>query len=543
VSFEGVEDWLLVDAEGMRLRDRHTIETLAVPAALLMESAGRSVAGEALVLGAAARGVFVVCGSGNNGGDGLVAARHLHLLGVRTRVALLGDGERLSGDAAANLLRARAAGVAFASAEAAPRSGEVVVDAIFGTGLTRAVEGAAAEAIARIDRGRREAGCRVLSVDLPSGLCADTGQPLGACVAADVSVTLGHPKLGLALEPGRSLAGRIRVARIGIADTAPGAPAGATLWTRAGAARRLPHRASDGHKGSFGHVLVIAGSEGRAGAAALAAHGAGRAGAGLVTIACPASLSDILQLKCTEAMTAPVPETRRRALSIRAEKDLRDLAAARDVVALGPGIGGDPETVALVRALAPILERPLVLDADGLNAIAADPTLLKARRHATIVTPHPGEAARLLGLRGQEINADRVGMARALCARTGAVVVLKGAATVTAAPDGRVAVNPTGGPLLGTGGSGDVLTGVIAGFLAQGMAPFEAGALGAFVHGLAADGLADRNGPAGALAEDVAAEIPVAMGQLRRDRSQTMGGRRETADADARGLSLSFPEP
>ncbi len=538
--------WRLVDGQGMRARDHHTIETLGVSGELLMESAGRAVAGEALALGAARRGVLVVCGAGNNGGDGLVAARHLHLLGVRVRVALLGRAADLHGDAAGNLARARAVGVPFSAAEAAAGDGEIVVDAIFGTGLSRAVEGDAARAIDRIRSARRAAGARVLAVDLPSGLSADTGQALGVCVEADVTITLGLPKVGLALEPGRTLAGRIRVARIGIADDAPGAGTAALLWTRAGASAQLPPRPPAGHKGSFGHVLVVAGSEGKTGAAALAALGAGRAGAGLVTIACPSSLNDILETKCTEAMTVPVAETEGRSLAAAAEKALLALAEARDVVALGPGIGTDAETVALVRALAPALARPLVLDADGLNALASDPSRLKARRHPTIVTPHPGEAARLLGREVREINADRLGVASAVSERTGAVVVLKGAATVTAAPDGRVIVNPTGGPILASGGTGDVLTGVIAGLLAQGLPPFEAAALGAYLHGLAADRLAERLGPAGGLAEDVAAMIPVAMERLRRrraGRARRTGEGTESADGDARSLTLPFPEP
>ena len=538
--------WRLVSAEGMRLRDRHTIETLGVPGELLMESAGRAVAGEALAMGALSRGALVVCGSGNNGGDGLVAARHLHALGVRVRVALVSDTGDVRGDAAANLSRARAAGVPFAPADAAPAAGEIVVDAIFGTGLAREVAGAAARVIACIRSARSEAGCPVLAVDLPSGLCADTGQPLGACVEADVTVTLGLPKLGLALEPGRSLAGRVRVAKIGIADEAPGADTAAWVWTRAGAAAWLPSRPPAGHKGTFGHVLVVAGSEGKTGAAALAAQGAGRAGAGLVTIACPASLNDILETKCTEAMTVPVAETPGRGFAAAAEKSLLELAAARDVVALGPGIGTDPETAALVRALVPVLPRPLVLDADGLNAVAPDPALLKRRGAPTIVTPHPGEAARLLGTEVRAVNTDRVGAARAVSERTGAVVVLKGAATITAAPDGRVIVNPTGGPILGTGGSGDVLTGVVAGLLAQGLPPFEAAALGAYLHGFAADRLAERLGPAGALAEDLAETVPAAMQRLRRGRAdgaKRTGGRTERADGDSRGLSLPFPEP
>jgi NAD(P)H-hydrate epimerase len=537
--------WPLVDAEGMRRRDRHTIETLGVPGELLMEVAGRAVASEALALGAARRGALVVCGPGNNGGDGLVAARHLHLLGVRSRVVLLADEAALTGDAAANAVRARRARVSFVSPEVleAPRAGEIWIDAIFGTGLGRAPRGLLAAAIEAASRARRERGCPLLAVDLPSGLCADTGQALGACVEADRTVTLGLPKLGLLLEPGRSLAGVVRVARIGIADTVPGDPEPAACWTWSGAAQALPARPAAGHKGSFGHVLVVAGSQGKSGAAALAALGAERVGAGLVTIACAGGLHDILEVKCTEAMTVPVSDANCRSLSPEAEKQILELALARDVVALGPGLGTDPGTVALVRSLAVGLARPLVLDADALNALADDPARLKRRTLATIVTPHPGEASRLLGCESREINADRIGRARALADRTGAVVVLKGAPTVTAAPDGRVLVNTTGGPLLGTGGTGDVLTGTIAGLLAQGKPAFEAAALGAHLHGLAADLLAARTGPAGSLASEVAGTIPEAMQHLRqraaadREGEQAGGGERED------GLSLSFPGP
>ena len=270
--------WPLVGAEGMRALDRHTIEELGVPGPVLMESAGRAVA-EA-VLARRPRRVHVVCGAGNNGGDGLVAARHLHALGVEVDVALLGAPR---GDAAAQLERARAFGVAEGDGAGA----DLIVDAIFGTGLARAVEGAAARAIQAINA--REA-C-VVAVDLPSGLDADTGQVHGVAVRADETITFGLPKLGLALEPGRSLAGAVSVARIGIAERAPGVEAEAELWTRAGAAALLPERRSEGHKGSFGHVLVVAGAEGKTVAAALATRAAIRGGAGLVTLACPAGLN------------------------------------------------------------------------------------------------------------------------------------------------------------------------------------------------------------------------------------------------------------
>jgi NAD(P)H-hydrate epimerase len=527
--------WPLVGAARMRALDQHTIETLGVPGELLMESAGRAVAEAALALRAPGAPLFVLCGAGNNGGDGLVAARHLHLLGAPVRVALLTPGARLRGDAAAAWRRARDAGVAFEGARWRVPAAGVVIDALFGTGLTRDVGGPAAEAIRRLNAARGRGGAlRVLAVDLPSGLCADTGQERGACVQADATLTLGLPKLGLALEPGRSRAGRVQVARIGIADAAPGAEHDTWLWTRAGAASRLPARPAAGHKGSFGHALIVAGSEGKTGAAALAAQGAARVGAGLVTVGCPAGLNDVLEIKLTEAMTAPLPDTARRALAAAAEPAILALAAARDAVGLGPGIGRDPETLGLVRALAMGIEAPLALDADALLAFAGDLRLLAQRRAPTVLTPHPGEAAALLGTTPAEINRDRPAAARRLAAESGCVALLKGAATVAASPDGGLVVNPTGGPALASGGTGDVLLGMLTGLLAQGVPAADAAALAAFVHGAAADAWAARAGSAGLLAGDLAAGLPETLAALRG---------LPAPDGSESSLVAGFPEP
>jgi NAD(P)H-hydrate epimerase len=523
--------WPLVDAAGMRALDRHTIEGLGVPGELLMESAGRAVCEAVLALRAPGAPVLVLCGAGSNGGDGLVAARHLHALGVPVRAALV-LGERLSGDAAANLARARAAGVPLEGPDFAVPPAGVVVDALFGTGLARELEGAAVRAVERLAAAR--AACRVVAVDLPSGICADTGQVLGAAVAADVTVTLGLPKLGLALEPGRSCAGRVVVARIGIAERAPGFEPTAWLLSRAGAGAALPARPPAAHKGSFGHVLVVAGSEGKTGAAALAAEGAVRGGAGLVTIACPASLNEILEIKCTEAMTVPVAETGARAFASAAREAVLALAAERDVVALGPGVGRSEETAAFVRAVVKRVERPLVLDADALHALATEPGSLRARSAPTVLTPHPGEAARLLASSAAEVNRDRPAAARRLAEATGAVVLLKGAASLAASPEGRLHVNPTGGPALGSGGSGDVLTGLVAAFLGQGLEALEAASVAAYVHGAAADAIAARRGPAGLAAGELARELPAAMEALR-------AAARAGVPSDA--LALPFPEP
>jgi len=484
--------WPLVTAQEMRDLDRHAIETLGVPADTLMENAGRAVAEEVLRELPSGAEASIVCGRGNNGGDGLVAARHLHQRGVDVLVVLLGEVANLSADAANNLDRACDAGVPLADHEWQPPSRGVVIDAIFGTGLSRIVEGVEAEWIRRINACRANARGRVqvVSVDLPSGLCADSGALLGPCIEADVTVALGLPKVGLALEPGRSAAGRILVAGIGIGDPQANRLPRTELWTHAYAGSRLPARPESGHKGSFGHVLIVAGSEGKTGAAALAAEGAARAGAGLVTIACPAGLNDILEIKCTEAMTAPVADTPERALASSAVESIIALAATRDALGLGPGIGRSEETQARVVSLIKRLEIPLVVDADGLYPFAREPELLRERQAPTILTPHPGEASTLLGVETREVNRDRPAAARELATRLGSVVALKGAASVTAAPDGRIAINPTGGPALAAGGTGDVLLGMVTGLIAQGLDAFEATALAVFIHGTA-DLLAD----------------------------------------------------
>lgn len=538
--------WPLVGAATMRALDRHTIETIGVPGEVLMESAGRAVAEAALGERAPGGVVVVVAGAGNNAGDGLVAARHLHQLGVPVRVWATADPATLRGDAAANLARARALGVALGSEPGTlPDAGDVVVDALFGTGLARPVEGPAARAIVWIAAARAR-GAHVVAVDLPSGIDADTGQPHGSAVAADVSVSCGLPKLGLALEPGRSLAGRILVARIGIVDVAPDAAADAWLLTPEAAAAALPPRPRAGHKGTFGHVLVLAGSRGKAGAAALAARGALRAGAGLVTVACPEAEGAALQAGLPEAMTAPLAATPEGGIAAATVAAIFALAETRDVLCVGPGLGTGAETVRAVREVVAGAQQPLVLDADGLNALASEPGLLKAREAASILTPHPGEAARFVGLAAADVNRDRVGVARSIAERTRAVVALKGAATVIAAPDGRVAVNPTGGAALGTGGTGDVLCGVTAGLVAQGLPAFEATVLAAYLHGLAGDRWQALQGDAGLRASELADGIPEAWHALRESDGSSDGGAQRAGGGAGRkprcgGFLLPFP--
>jgi NAD(P)H-hydrate epimerase len=309
------------------------------------------------------------------------------------------------------------------------------------------------------------------------------------------------------------------VARVGIADALPSdsehVGASVALHSRVGIASLLPARPEDGHKGRFGHVLVVAGSEGKTGAAALAARAAMRSGAGLVTLACAAGLNDILEVKCTEAMTAPVGVAGARELGVDAADELVALARDRDVVALGPGLGTSDSTCRLVRTLCETVEAPLVIDADGLNALGRELGVLKGRRGPTVLTPHPGEAARLLGSSAKEINADRVGAARTLASGAESVVVLKGAGTVVADADGTVRVNPTGNASLGSGGTGDVLTGMVAAHLAQGLAPLDAASTAVYLHGAAADAWSEAHGEAGLGAVDLTDAIPATAMRLR----------------------------
>lgn len=530
--------WPLVGAATMRELDRHTIEGLGVSGEVLMESAGR-VSAEIVLKRLAALSpkaeVLVICGGGNNGGDGLVVARHLAQAGVPVRVCLATDPGSLGGAPARNLERAQALQIEVEGLPARLPEQGIVVDALFGTGLGRPITGELAALVGQVNRAKGER-VSVVSIDVPSGLDSDTGAALGTAIEADVTVTISLPKIGLALEPGRSLAGDIFVARVGIADEAPGVEVDGELWSHTAVARALPARPPEGHKGSFGHVLIVAGSEGKTGAAALAAAGAGRTGAGLVTVACPRGLNEILEVKCTEAMTAPLPETAGQALGMEALGAVLELAAQRDVVAIGPGMGRSEDTQALVRDLAMEVDQPLVLDADGLFALGRNLAALKTRRAPTILTPHPGEAARLLGTTPQEVNARRLAAVRQLAADAGCVVILKGAPSVAADAAGRVIVNGTGGPALATGGTGDVLTGMVAALLGQAVAPLEAAASAAHLHGLSADRLAERGSSIGLLASEIAKEIPAALADVL-DRCRGRG----PAGVLGGGLALPFP--
>lgn len=490
--------WPCPTGSEMGAIDRDAIDS-GLPARVLMETAGRGVAAAVRARHPGVRRPLVVCGPGNNGGDGYVVARVLREGDDRIEpvVLTLGERERHTDEARANLDLLAGAGVECAPLRDLkplerwiPRC-DLIVDAVFGIGLARAVEGHAADVLAALWSSELP----VVAVDLPSGLSSDTGVALGPEPRAELIVTLGLPKLGLALRPDL---GEILVADIGLPARADAAQ---VLLTDGSVRRLLPERVAGGHKGTFGHVLVVAGSPGKTGAAILATRSALRAGAGLATLAATDLLNPIYETQLVEAMTLPLGER----LDARV---LAREAATRDALVIGPGLGSDPASVDAVLGLLAALERPAVVDADALNACAGRPEALRGPG-ARIVTPHPGEAARLLG----RPVVDRVSDARELAERCGAVCVLKGARTVIAEPEsGAVRINPTGGPGLASGGTGDVLAGLIGGLLAQGLGPLDAAAAGVYLHGRAGE----LGGPVGGLAGEVAERIPEAWNQLTR---------------------------
>jgi NAD(P)H-hydrate epimerase len=507
----------LFTAAEMRELDRKAIEEVGIPSLVLMENAGRTTYQILRREFPDPSPVAVIAGRGNNGGDGSVVARYLAQAGIPVTIFLIADRNQVKGDALVNLEIAARMGLEIVEvreegdlnplAHRLPRSG-LIVDALLGTGLNSEVRGLMRLVIDEINRMRPP----VLAVDIPSGLCADTGRPLGAAVKAQVTATYGWPKIGQILPPGRDYAGRLWQVDLSIPpELAQEAPA--ELAEAAEMRSLLPPRPWGGHKGNFGHLVVIAGSEGKTGAAALAAEAAARSGAGLVTLGVPASLNDILEAKITEAMTLPLPEALgERALGMKALEPLKNFLENKTAAALGPGLGTHPETGELARNMARDLPLPMVIDADGVNALAGAAELLKAAAGPRILTPHPGEMARFLGCAAQEVQADRLGTARKAAAAAKAVVVLKGAQTLVADPMGRVSFNAAGNPALASGGTGDVLTGLIGGFLAQKLNPWDAARLGVYLHGLAADYFVSRFGPRGLIAGDLLTIFPEVLG-------------------------------
>lgn len=512
----------LVTASEMQAMDRRTIETFGLPGRLLMENAGRGAAQVLLqtFTGLTDKKVAVIAGRGNNGGDGFVIARCLFQKGVSVRVFLLAESKTVQGDAAANLKLLRPLGIpvdeipdgnAFKRYKTAMRHQDIWVDAILGTGLKSDVDGYFREIIDFINAQNKP----VFSVDIPSGLDSDTGHPRGACIRAHATATFGFAKIGHIVFPGTIYTGRLEIVDIGIPDhVAEEVGPSQYLLTTEMIQGRLAPRPPDAHKGTTGHLLVVAGSPGKTGAAAMTAMSAMRAGAGLVTLGVPASSNPVLETQVLEAMTVALPETVDGMFTESAFDKIQDLISGKRCLVFGPGVGISPEIESLLHRMLPVLSVPIVIDADGLNNLAADVNMLKTANAPIILTPHPGEMARMIGTSVRQVQADRLICAREFARKYNLHVVLKGARTVIAHPDGKVYINPTGNAGMASGGMGDVLTGVIGGLLAQGYAPEAATHMGVFLHGAAADRLAEQIGPVGFLANDVMNAIPAQIKKL-----------------------------
>ncbi|MGB7758386.1 MAG: NAD(P)H-hydrate dehydratase [Bryobacteraceae bacterium] len=497
----------VLTAAEMREVDRRTIE-MGIPGIVLMENAGLRVV-EFLAERFApleAQSVLVLCGKGNNGGDGLVIARQIHTRFPRCflTVALCADPGDLQGDALQNLTMLNACGGRIYNGIPPHAYGAtLVVDALLGTGIDGPAKGAIEKAIGEINQAFWPA--KVVAVDIPSGMSSDSGESAGEVARADYTVTFVAPKLGQVLPPNCDATGELIVRPIGtpaeLLETVK-----IELIEPAMFDGLLGRRPPDGHKGTFGHALVVAGSRGKSGAAALCGLGALHAGAGLVTVASAESAVPLIAVHAPELMTEPLAETPHGSIGLNAA--LAGAAEGKTVIAMGPGLGRQPEISILVTSLMESIEQPLVLDADALVDIGKVPRTGRVR----VLTPHPGEMARLTGKTVAEVQADRVGIARTFAEAHSVTLVLKGQRTVIAFPDGRVWINPTGTPAMGTGGTGDVLTGMIAGFLAQyPQQPDEAVAAAVYLHGLAGQIGARSLGERCLIASDLLRYLPAAM--------------------------------
>lgn len=511
----------IVTAHTMQELDRQAIETHGIPGLDLMERAGRGCAEHIM----AAYGIrqnkraVILAGRGNNGGDGYVIARYLLERGWQVQVLVLASRNEIRGDARTNLDLLSDAVLSFC-----PREGElvkkhadalgqadVVVDALLGTGLRSDLQGNYLEAVALINA----APGKVVAVDIPSGIHGTTGRILGKAVRADMTVTFGLAKLGHVLYPAADYVGRLVIVDIGIPPQLMNAAPGYDFLDERSMAPLVRRRDRQAHKGVFGHCLIVAGSTGKTGAAALAANSAVRTGAGLVTLAVPETLNPILEIKTTEAMTLPLPDAGSGFLTTQAITAIEKVLPGKSALAIGPGIDRRPAGVTVVQSLIESVALPMVIDADGLNALAEDTTVLHRSKSANIVlTPHPGEMSRLLGSVIPDVAAIRVSVAQEFARSFGVYVILKGARTIIAAPDGTAAINGSGNPGMATGGMGDVLTGIIIALLGQGYGTWDACCLGVYLHGLAGDLVAMEQGEIGMTATDLMERIPLALNRL-----------------------------
>ncbi len=507
---------LLLDAKTMQELDRQAIEDVGIPGIVLMENAGK---GCLKVLSSKfptelERGCLVVAGPGNNGGDGFVIARWLAQKGFSVKVLCLCQLEKFKSDALTNLNICRNMGIEIHECPDEPALDEraflfdtcpVIVDAIFGTGLSREVAGHFAKAISLMN----SSNSKVLSVDIASGLSSDTGSVLGCAVKADCTVTMAAAKIGHVNWPGRLYTGELHVVDIGIPSFVISKASGkAEFFQDDEFTACFKQRPADGHKGTFGHLLIIGGSRGKTGAVCLAAQAALRSGAGLVTVAAPRSSQFVIAGKLTEAMTEGLMETPVGEPSFHAVEGLSELYERKRAVCIGPGLGLSREATIFCQEVITRCPLPLVVDADGLSALSGALEVVKRSTAPRVLTPHPGEMSRLLDCTVKEVQQDRIGAARKLADETGSTVVLKGYSTIVFDPSGKFSINSSGNQGMGAGGMGDCLTGIIGALLAQGYSSWDAARIATFAHGKAADFLAKTEGPFGYIASEVAEWLP-----------------------------------
>jgi ADP-dependent NAD(P)H-hydrate dehydratase / NAD(P)H-hydrate epimerase len=511
----------VLNAAQMRDADRQTIEEIGIPSMVLMENAGRQVVAalEAAFEDLADRQVAVLCGPGNNGGDGFVVARTLHQRGTEAAVFVIGSVGTIKGDARLNVEILSRLGITVVEINdeqtwelhfSEISKCDLIVDAIFGTGLKSPLSGMLETVAADINAS----GIPVTAIDLPSGLSADRAEPIGSFIHASTTVTLASPKLPLVLPPGEAHAGNIIVADIGIPPEIIEGLGGPRLelLTRESMRELITPRQADSHKGDFGHVLIVAGSRGKTGAAHLAAQGALRSGAGLVTVATPIGAQPVLAALGAEYMTVPLDETANGQVALSALERILDFE--QDVIAVGPGLGTGPDVSALVVELIEQTDSPLVLDADALNVLAAAHHRLQGGSRPIVITPHPGEMARLVGATVEDVQSNRLDVARDFATSHQLYVVLKGYRTLIATPQGNVFINPLGNPGMATGGTGDVLTGVLSAWLAQLLDAEAACKLAVYLHALAGDLAEADEGEVGMIAGDVAGHLSDAVLEL-----------------------------
>ena len=498
--------------------DSYAINKMNIPGVILMENAGRGIADIARRLLQQPQGklVYIFCGPGNNGGDGYVVARHLLNHGARVRTFVLAAADKIKGDALVNLQILQNIGQQpeFIQEAVRPReTPDLVIDAMLGTGVKGALKGLYAQTADIIN----SLDCPVLAVDIPSGVNADTGHVAGPAVRADVTATMAAPKRGLLFSPGREYAGRLEIVDISMPPKVVDKRS-SKVWLvdEAFIKSILPKRSPDAHKNKVGMVQMIAGSAGFTGAAALASEAVLRSGAGLCYLAAPKSLNAIFENKLTEVITQPVADNDAGYFTMKNLKPLLANIEGKDVIAIGPGIGQALQTAALIHELFKILDKPLVLDADGLNVFAGKTELFNSYAGDLILTPHPGEFSRLTGLPAQEIIVNRVEITREYARKWDCVIVLKGGPSITATPDGAVYITATGNAGMATGGSGDVLTGIIAALLGQGAPVVHAAVAAVYVHGLAGDLAAKKYGRLGMTAGDILKQTPRALKLLQR---------------------------